>query len=313
MRRRDFIAGLGGAAAWPVAAQAQPLAVPVIGFLHSSSSARPANLTGFLQGLAEAGYVDGRNVAIEFRWADDHPERLPGLAADLVRRRVAVIVTMNATPVALAAKAATQTIPIVFQLGSDPVEFGLVASLNRPGGNVTGVTALAVEVAPKRLQMLLEVVPAANPIAFLVNPANLANEARELTNAAGLLGVRLLLLNATRVSDFEAVFRRLVEERAGALLIAADPLFFTFKDEIIALATRHAIPTSHYYREAVFSGGLKSYAPNPAELSRIVGGYTGRSASPVGTLDGHTRPRIRATSPPNGLRGGRGPGCALRR
>jgi len=279
MRRRDFIAGLGSAAvAPPLAARAQQGAAPVIGFLHSSSisTTRPANLSGFQQGLADAGYVEGRNLAIEHRWADDRNDLLPGLAADLVRRQVAVISSMSTTPCALAAKAATSIIPIVFLVGGDPVEFGLVASLNRPGGNLIGVTTLAGEVAAKRLQLLHEVVPAANPIALFVNLTNPANEARELANAARLLGVRLLVLNATRVGDLEAAFSRLVEERAGALLVAADPTLFTLKDEIIALVTRHAIPTSYIDRELVRAGGLMSYASNFYESSRIVGAYTGR-------------------------------------
>jgi putative ABC transport system substrate-binding protein len=281
MRRRQFIAGLGSAAAasaWPRTARAQQPAVPVIGFLHPNSptTLRPGNLTGFQQGLAEAGFVEGRNLAIEYRWADGRNDALPALAADLVRRRVAVIASMSSTPCALAAKAATQTIPIVFLIGADPIEFGLVASLSRPGGNLTGVGTLAREIAAKRLQMLHEIVPTANPIALLVNPTNVANEAKEIANAARALGVRLLVINATRGGDIEAEFGRLAAERAGALMVSADPLFYTLRDEINAQAARRAMPIVQFDPVLVPAGGLMSYGPNLTEASRVVGAYAGR-------------------------------------
>jgi putative ABC transport system substrate-binding protein len=278
MRRREFIAGLVGTAAWPLAAPAQRAEMPAIGFLHSASldTMRPENLAGFRQGLIEVGYAEGRNVAIEYRWSAGRNDVLPALADDLVRRRVTLIVTMSTTPCALAAKAATKTIPIVFLIGANPVEVGLVTSLNRPGGNITGVGTLATEVVAKRLQMLRDIVPTADPIALLVNPANVANEARELVDAARSLGVRLLVLNATHAGDIEAAFGRLIEARAGALLVTADPLFFTLRNEIIALSTRHALPTTHMDRAEVVAGGLMSYGPNILEGSRVVGGYTGR-------------------------------------
>jgi putative tryptophan/tyrosine transport system substrate-binding protein len=280
MRRREFIAGLGGTVAWPLAARAQQTALPVIGLLHSSSpaTARPGNLAGFQQGLANEGYVEGRNLAVEYRWANGRDELLPELAADLVRRRVAVIVTMGNTPAALAAKAATQTIPTVFSVGTDPIEYGLVASLSRPGGNATGVSSPVSAVMAKRLQMLHEVVPAANLIAYLANPTNISNqnEARELSNVARSLGVRLLVLNVVHVDDIEAIFGRLVEARVGALLVSGDQLLFAHGDEITANARRFGIPTSYANRAWVLAGGLMSYETNVFETSRTAGAYTGR-------------------------------------
>jgi putative ABC transport system substrate-binding protein len=260
-------------------ARAQP-AVPVIGIMHSTADteSRRADLAAFHGGLAHMGYADGRNVTIEYRWAEDHNDLLPALAADLVHRQVAVIAALFSTPCALAAKAATQTIPVVFVVGSNPVKFGLVASLNRPGGNLTGATILATELAAKKLQVVHEIVPAANPIAVLINPTNLAAtaEAYELPNAERNLGVRLLVLNAARVSEIETVFDRLREERAGALLVNADPLFDSARDQIVALAARHAVPAIYQYREMVLAGGLMSYGPSSSDAYRIAGGYTGR-------------------------------------
>jgi len=278
MRRREFIAALAGTTAWPGLARAQQPTTPVIGFLHSASPAtlRPGNLAGFQQGLAEAGFIEGRNVAIEYRWAEGRNDALPALAADLMRREVAVIVTMSTVPCALAAKAATQTVPIVFLIGADPVEFGLVASLSRPGGNLTGVSTLAGATAAKRLQMLHEVVPRADPIALLVDPINVANEAEVIANAARALGVRLLVLNAARAADIEPEFGRLVAEHAGALIVGADPLFYTLRDEIAAQAVRHAIPTIDMDRMTVLAGGLMSYGPDVTGTARIVGAYAGR-------------------------------------
>ena len=281
MRRREFIKSIGGAAiAWPLEARAQPT-VPVIGIMHSTrdTESRRADLAVFYSGLAEMGYTDGRNVRIEYRWAEDRNELLPALAADLVHRQVAVIAALFSTPCALAAKAATQTIPIVFIVGTDPVRYGLVASLNKPGGNLTGATILAQEVAAKKLQVLHEVVPTANPIAVLVNPTNpssAGDEVNELSNAARVMGVRLLVLNAARASDFETVFARLIEERAGALLVSADTFFLSARDQIIALAARAAVPVIYQYRGMALAGGLMSYGSNSSDAYRIAGGYTGR-------------------------------------
>jgi putative tryptophan/tyrosine transport system substrate-binding protein len=239
---------------------------------------RPGNWLGFHQGLADAGYIEGRNLAIEYRWADGRNEVLPALAADLVRQRVAVIASMTTMPCALAAKAATQTIPIVFLVGADPVAYGIVASLNRPGGNVTGVTSLVGELVAKRLQMLREVVPAANPIGLLTDLTNVSNEAsqREVADAASRLGVRLVVVNATRAGDLEAAFAKLKLEGTGALVVSADPQMFTFKNEIVTLATRYAIPTSYTDRDPILAGGLMSYGPDFFGTARIVGVYIGR-------------------------------------
>jgi putative tryptophan/tyrosine transport system substrate-binding protein len=227
MRRREFIAGLGGAAAWPMVAGAQQTALPVIGFLHSSAftEARRGMLAAFRQGLAEWGYIVDGNVAVEYHWAEDQYDRLPALAVDLVRRNVAVIITMVNSQAALAAKAATQTVPIVFVIGADPVRVRLVAGLARPGGNVTGLTVLSNEVVSKRLELLRQLVPTATAIAFLYNPTNIANEAEEVQDAARALGVRVVMMNASDRNGIEAAFRVLVERQAGALLVSADPLF----------------------------------------------------------------------------------------
>jgi putative ABC transport system substrate-binding protein len=280
MRRREFIAGLGGAAAWPVVARAQQRATPLIGFLGSAARAtiRPGNWLGFHQGLADAGYIEGRNLAIEYRWADGRNEVLPVLAADLVRQRVAVIASMTTIPCVLAAKAATHTTPIVFLIGGDPVAFGLVASLNRPGGNVTGVTSLVGELIVKRLQMLHEAVPAANPIGLLIDLTNVSNPAsqRDVADAASRLGLRLVVVHAARAGDLEAAFAKLKLEGAGALLVSADPQMFTLKNEIAALATRYAIPASYIDRDPILAGGLMSYGPDFFGTARIVGAYIGR-------------------------------------
>jgi putative ABC transport system substrate-binding protein len=276
MRRREFISGLGSAVAWPKAAWAQQPAIPVIGLL----SVRPIseNLAGFHRGLAEAGFVEGKNVTIEHRWAGGQNDRLPELASDLVRRRAAVIVTLISSAAALAAKSATQTIPIVFGTGGDPVELGLVKSLNRPGGNLTGVSILSVEVAAKRLELLHELLPATKLIGLLVNPANRAGQAetRELQAAANVLGVRLLILNASNRSEIETAFATLVHERAAALMISGDFFLYDRSDQIIALAARHAMPTVGQLREFAATGGLMAYGPNLQDAWRLVGNYTGR-------------------------------------
>jgi len=279
MRRREFIAGLG-AAAWPFAARAQQPAIPVIGYLSDGSrETRRDYLAPFLRGLAEIGYVEGRDVTIEYRWAEDRNDRLPDLAADLVRRQVAVIATPNGTAAALAAKAATQSIPVVFLVGADPVQVGLVGSLNRPGGNLTGVASLSGELGAKRLELLHEAVPAATLIAYLTNPTNpfYANaEARSVQAAAGPLGVRLLTLNASEPGEIESSYRSLIQRQAGALLVSSDLFFSSALDQILALAARHRVPTMFTRREMVAAGGLMSYGLDLAEIVRQVGVYTGR-------------------------------------
>ena len=280
MRRRQFITLLGGAATWPLAGQAQQPAMPVIGFLNPTSPDTGRELiAAFHQGLANAGYVEGRNVAIEYRWAEGQNDRLRVMAADLVQDRVAVIVALDGTPAALAAKAATQTIPIVFLIGADPVELGLVASLGRPGGNITGVCALSAGTAAKRLQLLHELMPAAADIAFLSNPTNpyyAALETRELQAAAAVLGVRLLLLNASSPREIEAAFANLVAQRADAFLLGTDPFFMTARDQLVALASGHAVPAIYPFREDAAAGGLMSYGTSLPDARRLVGEYTGR-------------------------------------
>lgn len=279
MRRREFIALLGAAAAWPPAARAQQRAMPVIGFLNPASlDARRDLIAAFHQGLAEAGYKEGRNVAIEYRWAEGRNERLPMLAADLVERGVAVIVAADGTATALAAKAATPKTPIVFMVGADPVELGLVSSLARPGGNITGVGALAVGTVAKRLQLLHELIPAATEIAFLRNPTNpyySALETRELQSAAPVLAMRLLLLDASTTSEIEAAFVKLVAQRAEAFLLSTDPFFITTRDLLVSLANRHMLPAIYPFREDAVAGGLASYGASNRDAFRMVGGYTG--------------------------------------
>jgi putative ABC transport system substrate-binding protein len=280
MKRRAFITLLGGAAAaWPLSVRAQQAAMPVVGFLGSGSASIDAHLvSAFRQGLNETGYVEGRNVAIEYRWADNHYDRLPVLAADLVNRRVAAIVSAGGGVAASAAKAATATIPVVFHVGVNPVEAGLVASLNRPGGNLTGVTGVGVELDAKRLDMLHEMVPTATAIALLLNPTSPGAEAqsRNLQSAARGLGLQTNVLNATSERDFDAVFANLIQLRAGALIIVADTFFNTWSEQLAALALRHAVPAIYQYREFVAAGGLMSYGSNISDMYRQVGLYTGR-------------------------------------
>src|SRR5215467_13723381 len=277
MRRRDFLKLIAGsAAAWPLAAHAQQPPMPVIGFLSTSSVDAP-RIAAFRQGLAKAGYVEGQNVRVEYRWADDRSDRLPSLAADLVHHQVAVIAA-STTPAALAAKAATATIPIVFTTVGDPVQLHLVASLNRPGGNVTGVTQLNVEVAPKRLELLHELVPTARVTALLVNPTNPNTETntKELQAAARILGLELHILNASTESDFNAVFAKLIQLGAGGLVIAGDPFFTSRAEQLAALALRHAVPAVHQSRDFAVAGGLLSYGTDFRETYRLAGNYTGR-------------------------------------
>jgi putative tryptophan/tyrosine transport system substrate-binding protein len=281
MKRREFITLLGGAAAaWPLAVHAQQAPMPVIGVLSAEwPDPFTDRLRAFHEGLRETGYVEGRNVAIEYRWAEGQNDRLPALAADLVRRQVALIVTPGSTPAALVAKAATTTIPIVFYVGADPVEVGLIGSLSRPGGNVTGVTTLNVEVGAKRLELLHELVPTATIIAALVNPTNPAvaeTLTRDLQTAAHTLGVQLHVLHASSERDFDTVFASLVQLRAGGLVIGVDALFNSQSEQLAALTIRHAVPAIYQFREFVSAGGLMSYGGTVVDTYRPLGVYTGR-------------------------------------
>jgi putative tryptophan/tyrosine transport system substrate-binding protein len=277
MRRREFIAGLGSAAAWPLAARAQHPAVPVIGFLSSNSPGQfSGRLQAFREGLNETGYVEGRNVAIEYRWANDQNDRLPALAADLIRRRVTVIFANR--PSALAAAALTTTIPIVFNSGADPVRLGLVASLNRPGGNLTGVTNLGEELGPKRLELLHELVPTAGTVAALVNPANPNADrvTRDLMAAARTLGLQIHVLHASTESDFTTVFATLVQLRAEALVVGVDALFNNRSEHLAAMTLRYRVPTISFGRQFAAAGGLMSYGGNQTDSFRTAGVYVGR-------------------------------------
>jgi putative ABC transport system substrate-binding protein len=279
MRRRAFITLLAGAAAtWPLAARAQQPAMPVIGFLTSGLPADLAPLVAaFRQGLNEAGYVEGRNVRIEYRWAEGQNDRLPAMAADLVRQQPAVIHAADYAA-ALAAKAATTTIPIVFTTANDPVVAGLVASLNRPGGNLTGAATLGVELGPKRLELMHELVPTTTIIALLVNPTNpnAENQSRDLQAAARILGVQLKVLYASTERDFDTVFANVAQLRAGALVISTNNFFFRRSEQLGALSVRHALRTIYSNREFAAAGGLMSYGSGGMEGSRLAGVYTGR-------------------------------------
>ena len=273
MRRREFITLVSGAAAWPLAARAQQSAMPVIGFLrNTAATGYNPMVTAFVQGLKEAGFVAGENVAIEYRWADNQNDRLPALAADLVRRQVTVIMAAG-IPAALAAKAATTTIPIVFEMADDPVEIGLVVSLNRPGGNLTGVTTLNVELAPKRLELLHEIVPTTRGIALLVDAGNPVNErlSTDMQTAAQTLGLQLHVLHARTERDFDTVFASLVQMRVGALVMNNGPLFLNRVEQLAALTVRHAVPTISAYREFTAAGGLMSYGGSLTEAYRLTG------------------------------------------
>jgi putative tryptophan/tyrosine transport system substrate-binding protein len=279
MRRRDFITLLGGAAAaWPLAARAQQSAMPVIGFLGGSSlTERRYLLVGFRQALTEAGYLEGQNVAIEYRWAEGQYDRLPALAADLVRRHVTVIVAGDG-PSALAAKAATMIVPIVFNTGIDPIQSGLVTSLARPGGNLTGFNLIAGPLPAKQLGLLHELVPAAKTIAVLINPnnANAERDAATVQEAARAIGVQILVTRAAVESDFETVFATIAAERAGALLANSDVFFTSRRDQIIALAALHALPVMSPWREFPLAGGLISYGPSISAAYRQIGIYTAK-------------------------------------
>jgi putative ABC transport system substrate-binding protein len=280
MRRREFISLIGGATAtWPLAAHAQQSAVPVVGFLHAEAAkGYERQVSAFVKGLSEIGYVDGRNVAIEYHWAEGRIDRLPAIATELVNRRVAVIAATS-TPAALAAQAATATIPIVFETGYDPVKLGLVSSLNRPGGNVTGVTQTNAEIAPKRLQFMHELVPTANVMGLLVNPTYGAlTEAytKEGQAAARTLGIELHVLNASTETDLDGVFTKLIQLRAGALVIGPGAFFVSRIEQLAALAVRYAAPTAFELREFARAGGLLSYGADIADAYRLAGNYTGR-------------------------------------
>jgi putative tryptophan/tyrosine transport system substrate-binding protein len=277
MRRRDFVTLVGGAAAWPLAAHAQQPTMPVIGFLRSTSLAVSTPMvTGFRQGLTAAGFTEGQNVAIEYRYADNQLERLPGLVAELIRLPVAVIVAN--TIAALAAKAATTTVPIVFATGSDPVVDGLVASLNRPGGNVTGVSFLAGLLGPKRLEMLRQLVPTAATIAILVGTDTLEAriERRDVELAAQALGQQLIVAPVTSEGELDGAFTSIVERGAKALLVGSGPLLTSNRERIVALAARHALPAIYGLREFVVAGGLMSYGASLVEAYRQAGSYAGR-------------------------------------
>jgi putative tryptophan/tyrosine transport system substrate-binding protein len=279
MRRREFITMIGGLAAWPLAVRAQQRVLPVVGFVNVASvkEGYAPFLSAFLKGLSEAGYVDGQNVTIEYRWAEGRADRLSALVADLVQRRVNVIAATS-TQAALAAKAANTTIPIVFEMASDPVRLGLVASLNWPGGNITGVTNANVGIAPKRLQLLHELVPTV-VMALLVNPANptlAETNTKELQAAARALGLELHVLNASTERDFDEVFTKLIQLRAGGLVIGPDTFFTSQKEQLAALAVRHAVPTIYQTREFALAGGLLSYGADTADAYRLTGNYVGR-------------------------------------
>ena len=278
MRRREFITLLGGAATWPIAAGGQQTGMPVIGFLSTlSPSNMAANVMNeFHQGLKEVGFVEGQNVKIEYRWAEGHHDRLPGLAADLVRRQVAVIAATGGEPSPQVVKAATQTIPIVFMANGDPVAAGLVASLNRPGGNLTGITIFGMMAAGKRLELLRQLMPKAGTIAYLMNPNNPNRELDNVQAAARSLGQKILVLNADGDQAIDTAFATIAQQRVAALLVASEPLFFDRRDQLISLAARQAIPAIYYLRAFSQAGGLFSYGNNLTDMYRQVGTYTGR-------------------------------------
>jgi putative ABC transport system substrate-binding protein len=280
MTRRKFITLLGGAAAaWPLAARAQQPVMPVVGFLGAPSAAPYARYVAAVhQGLKEVGYIEHQNVAMEYRWADGQYDRLPALAADLVSRRVAVIVPIGGAPATVAAKEATSTIPIIFNVGADPIELGLVANLNRPGGNITGIAIMSVEIETKRLELLHELAPTSTSIAILLNPSNAQaqTQEREAQRAARIIGRQVLVLKAGSEHEIERAFATLVSERAGALLVGGDTFFNSQAILFVVLTARHAIPTIYPWRSYVDAGGLMSYGASLLDAYRQTGVYTGR-------------------------------------
>ena len=288
IRRRDFITLLGGAAAWPLAARAQQPAMPVIGFLHSSSPTwHTHELTALRLGLKESGYIESQNVAIEYRWAENEYDRLPELAADLVRRRVAVLVVAGGAPPAVAAKAATSTIPIVLVFGSDPVRLGLVASLSRPGGNITGVTFLTTELMAKRLDLLRELAPQATTVAYLADTRFVTGQEmlRDMLAAASTLGRKVAVVEARSDRDFESAFATFVERQAGALVVGASALFDSNRDRLVALAAHHKMPAIYQAREYAQDGGLMSYGASYRDAFRLGGRYVGQILKGVKPAD----------------------------
>jgi putative ABC transport system substrate-binding protein len=281
MRRRDFIKAIAGSAAtWPLAVRAQQPAMPVVGFLHIASlETNRENLATFRRGLGDTGYIEGQNVAIEYRWAHGKNDQLSALVAELVRRQVSVIAVLESTNGALAAKAATQTIPIVFMQGADPVQIGLVGSLNRPGGNLTGIGLLSAETAAKRLELLLRLVPKVASIGYLRNPTNSVYaeaETREVEAAARAHGVRLLIANASTTNEIDTAFADVVRQRPDALQVSADAYLLTQADQIVTLAARHALPAIYAWPQYAVVGGLISYGTNIHNAWRLAGIYTGR-------------------------------------
>lgn len=280
MRRREFLGVIGSVAASSFPVHAQRPTIPVIGFVHLTSLEETRQyLAAFIRGLGETGYAEGSNVVIEYRWGHGHNERLPSLIAELVHSQVSVIVVLESTLGALAAKAATQTIPVVFMQGADPVRIGLVESLSRPGGNLTGINLFLAEVAAKRLELLVELVPAAKSIPYLRNPTNpvfAESEAREVRVAVDALGMQLMLLNASSLDEIETVFANNAQKRVDALFVSGDGFFLTHSDQIVALASRNAVPATYGWRQAVALGGLKSYATNFPDAWGQAGLYTGR-------------------------------------
>jgi len=297
MRRREFITLMAGSAAWPFTAQAQQPVMPVVGYLSTGTPQTDAEpyLIPFRQGLNTLGYVEGRNVAIEYRWAEFKNERLPELAGDLIRRSVAVIATIGGTPPALAAKAMTSTIPIIFYSGIDVVKSGLVASLNRPGGNLTGIAALQAQLIAKRIQLLSETVHKAQIITLLVNPTNryTDTETEILYEGARSLNLQLHVVRAESATEFEAAFKEIKDLRTEALLVSADLFLYSQREKLVSLANLHALPTIYPWREYVTAGGLMSYGPSLSEASRLIGIYSGkilRGANPAELpVEQHTR------------------------
>ena len=297
MRRREFISLLGGAASWPVAARAQQTTMPVVGYLYAGSAGPNANLAeAFRKGLRETGYIEGQNVTIEYRWADNVLDRLPELAADLVRLRVTVIATPGSAAAALAAKAATAKIPIIFGIGTDAVQAGLVASLNRPGGNITGVSYMQAELAAKQIGLLHELLPEATRFAVLVNPTNplvTGPIVTDLEAATSAIGGQIEFHPASTIRDIDTAFGRLIQKRADALLVSPGPLFGNRRVQLAMLAARHALPTMYYDREFAEVGGLMSYGTSLSDQYRQTGIYTGRALKGERPAD---LPVLRATN-----------------